>query len=77
MLKRVIQQGRRRRTAPEAYPCGYVEESCEPRTPLVTRFSIRLKKPLAAEKERPRHPRMRHSQPDAAFSLIDVILLIQ
>ncbi len=43
---------------PEAYPLGYVEDSCETRTQLMARFSIRLKEPLATEKERPWHPCM-------------------
>ena len=62
---------------PEAYPRGYVEDSCEPRTMLVPRFSIRLEEPLASEEERPWHPRMRHTQPDTAFPLIDEVPLIQ
>lgn len=36
-----------------------------------------LEEPLAAEKERPRHPRMRHAQADAPFAAIDVVLLIE
>ncbi len=31
---------------PEAYPQGYVEDSCEPRTPLVDFFSILLCAPV-------------------------------
>ena len=36
----------------------YVEDVVEPRTMLVTRFSIRSKEPLAPEEKRPWHPRM-------------------
>ena len=45
---------------PEAYPLGYVEDSCEMRTQLMDRFSIRLKEPLASEEKRTRHPGVRH-----------------
>jgi hypothetical protein len=31
---------------PEAYPQGYVEDSCELRTPLAAFFSILLQRPL-------------------------------
>src|SRR5688572_23229250 len=62
---------------PEAYPRGYVEDSCESRTQLVARFSIRLKEPLTTKKERPRHARMSHTQTNTPLSLIDKVLLIQ
>ena len=39
--------------------------------------SCGLEEPLAAEEERPWHPRVRHSQPDAPLSLIDVVPLIE
>ncbi len=79
--KRMLKRGHPARPQvmhePEAYPRGYVEDSCEPRTMLVPRFSIRLEEPLASEEERPWHPRMRHTQPDTAFPLIDEVPLIQ
>jgi len=62
---------------PEAYPLGYVEDSCETRTQLMACFSIRLEEPLAAEEKRPRHPRMRDPQTDTPLALIDEVLLVQ
>ena len=41
MLKKSVQQGRRR-IETEAYPQGYVEDFDEPRTPLAGFFSILL-----------------------------------
>jgi len=41
MLKKAVQQGRRR-VEPEAYPLGYVEDFDEPRTTLADFFSILL-----------------------------------
>jgi hypothetical protein len=40
-------------------------------------FSIRLEKPLAAEKERSRHPRMGDAEPDATITHVIEILLIE
>ena len=62
---------------PEAYPLGYVEDSCETRTQLMACFSIRLEEPLGTEKERPRHPGMGHAQSDIPLTLIDEIMLVQ
>ena len=62
---------------PEAYPLGYVEDSCETRTQLMDRFSIRLKEPLASEEKRPRHAGVRHPQTDIPLSPIDEVLLIE
>lgn len=56
---------------------GYVEDVVKPRTQLMARFSIRLKEPLAAEKERPRHPRMRHPQTDAVSCVVKILLIQQ
>ncbi len=40
MLKMAVQQGPQAEQEPEAYPLGYVEDSCEMRTPLAGIFSI-------------------------------------
>ena len=62
---------------PEAYPLGYVEDSHKPRTQLMARFSIRLEEPLSAKEEGARHPGMRDTETNAAFALVDKVLLIQ
>ncbi len=38
LVKTVIQQGRRGKSKPEAYPLGYVEDFDEPRMPFGGRF---------------------------------------
>lgn len=58
-------------------PLGHVEDSDEPRTPLIARFSIRLEEPLAAEEKRPRHPGMGYTQSNVTFTLIEEVFLIQ
>lgn len=40
-------------------------------------FGIWLEEPLAAEEKGSRHTSMRHPKADAAFALVDEILLIQ
>ena len=42
MLKKAVQQGRRRVQEPEAYPLGYVEDLNDARTTLADFFSILL-----------------------------------
>ena len=77
MLKRAIQQGRKKSPSTEAYPCGTSQGAGRLRTPLVARFSIILEEPLATEEEGSRHPRVGDAQTDAPLALIDVILLIK
>jgi hypothetical protein len=76
--KRAYSQARPQAThEPEAYPLGYLEDSCETRMQLMARFSIRLKEPLRTEKERTGHPRMGHPEPNAASARIVEVLLVE